>query len=244
MSNNFSESVLIEAGIASGMKVLDIGCGNGNFTFVVSNLVGESGLIVGYDREEELLNQAQQTSEEKEINNVRFVLGDLSDLSNLEEGDFDAVVCRRVLMYLPDRVEILTVLKSFLKPGGLFVLIEADSTMIPQSVVPMPLHDKVIGWLWNTVEKEGADVSMGFHLTGVMKEAGISVDNIRVETGIQGFGGNALHIIAGVMIPRLEKHGVATAEEVDIDTLEDRLKEERKDNMYVSDMTFAVWGHI
>eukprot|EP01130_Rhizamoeba_saxonica_P011841 TRINITY_DN493_c0_g1_i1.p1 TRINITY_DN493_c0_g1~~TRINITY_DN493_c0_g1_i1.p1 ORF type:complete len:244 (-),score=50.28 TRINITY_DN493_c0_g1_i1:88-819(-) len=243
MNNDFSQKLLFDAGIASGMKVLDIGCCRGEFTFMVSKIVGDTGLVVGYDRSQEYIDQAKLEATEKCVKNVRFVVGELLNLVDIED-DFDAIVCRRVLMYLPDRVAILRHLKHYLKPGGLFVLNESGASMVSHTADPMPLHDQVYDWVWKVIESRNADVYMGYRLESVMKQAGIIVDHVCAQPDILGYGGQPLHQIARAMFPKMEEIGIVTAEEFDIETLEERLKEERKDFTYISQMQFGVWGHI
>jgi ubiquinone/menaquinone biosynthesis C-methylase UbiE len=137
--NIFTERLLKDAGISIGMKVIDIGCGNGEVSFLVSKLVGESGEVVGVDLDNQAITAARKRSEESECNNVTFVEGKISEVVptlNL----FDAAVGRRILMYLDDPVETLKNIARILRPGGLLAFQESDSTMVPCSLVSMPLH--------------------------------------------------------------------------------------------------------
>lgn len=242
--NTFTERLLKDAGISIGMKVLDIGCGNGEVSFLISKLVGESGEVVGVDVNNQAIALGRKRAEESKISNVTFVEGKIPEaVSTL--GQFDAVVGRRILMYLANPVETLKSVKKFIIPGGLFIFQESDSTMVPYSRVPMPLHDKVVNWMWKTVEQEGADIHMGFNLPSLFNKVGISTSHIRTEPVIQGQGTHySLEFIMRAMLPRITKHNVATEVEIDIDTLEQRLSEERSDDtVYISDMAFGIWGY-
>lgn len=241
---DFTERLLQDAGIKPGMKVLDIGCGTGEVTFLIAELVGGSGEVLGIDSNGEAIAKARERVEEKFSANVYFKQEDLTKLS-LGSVQFDAVVARRVLMYLPNLTEILRNLSHLIRSGGLFVFQESDSTMIPGGITSLPLHDKVINWMWQTVESEGADTHIGFKLPKILADAGIIVDHVRAEPVIQGQGSHyPLHFIMRHMLPRIIKHGVADAKEIDIDTLEKRLSMERaSETIYVSDMAFGVWGH-
>ncbi len=242
--NTFTENLLKDAGISIGMKVLDIGCGNGEVSFLVSKLVGESGEVIGVDVSNQAIASGRKRAEESKTGNVAFVEGKIPEvISTL--GPFDAVVGRRILMYLADPVETLKSIKKFIIAGGLFVFQESDSTMVPYSQVPMPLHDKVVNWIWKTVEQEGANIHMGFNLLSLFNKVGISTDHIRAEPIIQGQGTHySLEFIIRAMLPRITKHNVATEAEIDVDTLEQRLSNERSDDtVYISDMAFGIWGH-
>jgi tRNA A58 N-methylase Trm61 len=56
----FAERLFRDAGIVAGMRVLDLGCGMGDVSMLVAQLVGPSGSVVGVDRENAVLEKARQ----------------------------------------------------------------------------------------------------------------------------------------------------------------------------------------
>lgn len=241
---DFTRRLLVDAGIGAGMRVLDIGCGGGDVTLLAGILVGEGGEVVGVDRELGPLATARDRARERQLPNVRFMQGDLEALS-AELGMFDAVIGRRVLMYQPDAVRAVQQIAYSVRPGGLVVFQEHDATMVPASVVPMPLHRQVQGWIQRTVEREGADVHMGFGLYAKLTEAGLTVEHVRAEAIVQTPA--ARYAVAGIVraiLPRIIRQGIATEDEVDIDTLDQRLDGERTNTnaTYVGDMMFGAWA--
>jgi ubiquinone/menaquinone biosynthesis C-methylase UbiE len=242
--NAFTERLLHDAGIAPGMSVLDVGCAGGEVSFLVARMVGNAGRVVGIDRDSNMLDIARARAGKESIQNVSFLQRDLSaSLSDMPA--FDAIVGRRVMMYVANPVAILTNLASRLKTGGRMIFQESDSTMLPGQVVAMPLHDQVLSWIWKTVEREGANIHMGFQLPALLKQAGMNVEHVRAEAVIQGQGTHLpLHVIMRAMLPRIVSHGVASAEEIDVETLETRLEDERRkaNSVYVSDMPFGMWA--
>lgn len=242
--NSFTERLFSDAGIAAGMNVVDIGCGNGEVTFLVARLVGKSGTVVGVDRDEHAIATAKKRAEELQCENVSFLQGDISGVIPASM-QFDAAVGRRILMYLPDPVRTIQSIANVVRPGGILAFQESDATMVPSRLEAMPLHDQVVKWIWKTVEAEGANIHMGFNLPSVFAKAGIAASHIRAEPVIQGQGTHyPLAHIVRAMLPRMMKHRVVTESDIDMQTLEQRLADERAgDAVYISDMAFGIWGH-
>ncbi|AUX34739.1 MULTISPECIES: class I SAM-dependent methyltransferase [Sorangium] len=244
MVGEMTDRLLADAGLGAGMRVLDVGCGAGDVSFRIAQLVGGQGQVVGIDRDARPLAAARDRARELGLPNVTFAEGDLGALAP-EHGLFDAVVGRRVLMYQPDPAAAVKGLSRALRPGGLVVFQEHDATMVPASLKPLPLHERAHQWMWRTVEREGADIHIGFHLAAVLEQAGLDVVRVRAEAIVQT--PRAHHRTAAIiraMLPRIVQQGVATEAEIDVDTLEERLAEERtKANAtYVSDMVFGAWA--
>lgn len=236
--------LLVDAGIGAGMRVLDVGCGTGDVALLAGDLVGARGEVVGVDRDAAPLAAARERARERRPANVGFVQGDFDALP-LGPGAFDAAVGRRVLMYQPDATRAVRHLARNVRPGGLIVFQEHDSTMVPAGLVPMPLHRRAQEWIWRTVEREGADVHMGFGLHAALTRAGLSVEHVRAEAIVQtpdapyGIGA-----IVRALLPRIVRQRVATEDEIDADTLDRRLDEERVSTnaTYVADMVFGAWA--
>ncbi|MGK9170580.1 methyltransferase domain-containing protein [Inquilinus limosus] len=243
IGGEFTRRLLNDAGIAGGMRVLDVGCGSGDVTLLAAELVGPTGAVVGVDHEAGVIAAARDRAGSEGFSHVAFEVADLASLSDL--GVFDAIVGRRVLMYQPDPVQALRNLHRFLRTDGLVVLQEHDTTMVPASVRQMPLHAMVQGWIKQTLEREGADTHMGFHLHEALTAAGLMVEQVRaepiVQTPTQKYPVGA---IIRAMLPRIVQHGVATEEEVDIETLDSRLDAERLSTgaTYVGDVMFGAWA--
>ena len=92
--------IFAEAGIRSGMRVVDLGCGAGDVAFVAADLVGPDGFVVGVDRSPDALARARLRAEQRGLAQVQFVEGDIHDPA--PGGPFDAMVERLVLTWVPD----------------------------------------------------------------------------------------------------------------------------------------------
>ncbi|MCF7554692.1 methyltransferase domain-containing protein [Pseudomonas petrae] len=240
---DFTAQLLSDAGIGPGMRVLDVGCGSGDVAFLLSGLVGETGEVVGIDHDYAALATARSRAAAGQAFPT-FVQSGLLDVP-ASLGTFDAIVGRRVLMYQPDTVAAATALARLLRPAGVMVFQEHDTTMVPASLDGFALHRKAQGWVREMITREGADLHIGFHLHGILSKAGLAVENVRAECIVQTPDKvYALGYIVRACLPRIITLGVATADEVDIDTLQQRLDDERtqSDGIYIGDVMFGAWA--
>ena len=95
----FTRQLFREAGLRSGMRVLDAGCGSGDVTLLAGEIVGPSGVVVGVDRAAAAIVRAKERAESQRMSNLQFVEGDPT-VMKLNEG-FDAVVDRSHSHVLP-----------------------------------------------------------------------------------------------------------------------------------------------
>jgi ubiquinone/menaquinone biosynthesis C-methylase UbiE len=81
------------------MKVLDLGSGAGDVALLAAHLVRPEGTVVGIDTNPAILEVARARARDAQHRNVSFEAGDIRGLSLAR--DFDAVVGRYVLMFMP-----------------------------------------------------------------------------------------------------------------------------------------------
>lgn len=236
-----------DAGVTHGMRVIEIGCGGGEVTQVLAELVGSSGAVVAIDRHQDSLSTAQDRMKEHGIQHVQFLsadaAGDLSSLGHLQYESFDVLAGRRVLMYLPDPAGVLRRFARWLRSGGLVVFEETDSTMVPARISPMEAHDQAVAWFGKMLVAEGANKAMGFSLPATLVQARLNFERIRAEAVIQGQGAQyPMSYLLKLVQPRIIAAGIATQEE--IESLAVRLDTESRDPacVYVSAMSFCAWA--
>jgi len=109
----FTNRLFRDAGIASGMRVLDIGCGMGDVTMLAAQLVGPSGRVVSIDRDQASIETAQRRVSAIGLENVKFYQADLLTFEDAES--FDAIVSRLVLEFLPDTTAVIKRLSMLLR---------------------------------------------------------------------------------------------------------------------------------
>jgi 2-polyprenyl-3-methyl-5-hydroxy-6-metoxy-1,4-benzoquinol methylase len=245
--NTMTQRYLADAGVTHGMRVMEIGCGGGEVTQVLAELVGSSGTVVAIDRNKDALAMARERMKEQGIEHVQLmsvdVAGDLSSLESLQHESFDVLGGRRVLMYLRDPAEVLRRLARWLKSGGVVVFEETDSTMVPARTTPMAAHDQAMEWLRRMLVAEGANTAMGFGLPATLVQAGLRFERIRAEAVIQGQGTQyPLSALLKLVQSRIISSGIASQAEVD--SLAARVDAESRDPacVYVSEMSFCAWA--
>lgn len=222
-----TEHLLRLAGLEPGMRVLDIGCGTGDVSFLAAKLVGEAGEVIGVDKSPEAIALAAQRAESVGLSNVRFITADLSEL--VLEEPVDALIGRLVLMYFSDPAVLLRRLGHLVRPGGLVVFQELDSTAA-KSLPQCALVETAVARINETFTRAGADVQTGLKLPQIFTEAGLPQPEMLQSARLgYGPGSPAYQQIAEItrsLLPLMERVGVATAVEVDIESLAGRLRQE------------------
>jgi SAM-dependent methyltransferase len=216
---------LLEAGIAPGMRVLDVGTGRGDVAFLASEIVGETGAVVGIDRAAEALAVARQRSEAWPLRNLSFEPGDLAELTFA--SPFDAVIGRYVLEFQPDPAAVLRGLVSHVLAGGLVAFQELDMTFY-RSFPRVAIWDRCCQLITETLEASGADTATGTKLPSIFAGAGLPAPEMRM-TAIIGAGGNSHEPVRRVtdivpsLLPSMEELGVVAPGELDAETLAERV---------------------
>jgi SAM-dependent methyltransferase len=132
--------------LLAGKRVLDLGCGTGRDVYLLSQLVGPEGEVVGVDMTEEQLALAQEhQAHHRELfgfGNVRFLRGYIEELDklDLEPGSFDVIVSNCVLNLSPRKDAVLRGVHRLLREGGEFYFsdVYADRR-VPQAVRENPV---------------------------------------------------------------------------------------------------------
>jgi ubiquinone/menaquinone biosynthesis C-methylase UbiE len=76
----FTRQLLQQAGINTGMRVLDVGCGSGDVAFLAADLVGPTGEVIGADRAAAAAQRATARAQARDLRNVKFLEGDPTEL--------------------------------------------------------------------------------------------------------------------------------------------------------------------
>jgi protein-L-isoaspartate O-methyltransferase len=218
--------LLKRGGIQSGMRVLDLGSGPGDVSFLVAEIVGPDGTVVGLEQDPAQIAVADKRRDAIGLANVSFRQGDARTF--VDEEPYDAVVCRLLLFHLPDAVDVAAHHLANLRPGGVFAAVDYD--MGGMRVRPeVELYSQVVRWAKAGFAYAQADPCVGMRFPVLLQQAGFcEVGTLGVQVYWPPDNRAAVGYLVGVV--RAMKDGilaasVVTEDELDLDTLEERLAE-------------------
>lgn len=171
------EALVAELGVAPGLDVLDLGCGDGT-TAVPEAQLGAN--VLGVDIAENLVAAGNARAQRLGLTTLRFQQGDATDLKDLADDSFDLVVSIFGAMFAPKPFDVAKEVVRVTRPGGRIVMgnwIPNDPTFVAQllrvstAYSPPPPEGFVSPMTWgveeNVLERFGA--------------AGIPAENITCE---------------------------------------------------------------
>jgi ubiquinone/menaquinone biosynthesis C-methylase UbiE len=126
------DALVDSIGITKGVKVLDLGCGDGT-TAVPEARRGAD--VLGVDISRPLVEAANRRAKELGLANLTVREGDASDLQGIETGRFDLVVSIFGAMFAPKPSEVAKEMVRVTRPGGRIVMgnwIPNDPTLVAQ----------------------------------------------------------------------------------------------------------------
>ena len=160
------EALVNAIGIGPGLKILDLGCGDGTTALPAARLGAD---VLGVDIASNLVEAGNSRAAQAGLSNCRFQEGDASDLSGLENKTFDRVISIFGAMFAPKPFEVAKEMVRVTKPGGRIVMgnwIPNDPTLVAQilkisaSYSPPPPEGFISPMTWgvesNVLERFGA----------------------------------------------------------------------------------------
>jgi 2-polyprenyl-3-methyl-5-hydroxy-6-metoxy-1,4-benzoquinol methylase len=239
---------LLEAGIVAGMTVLDVGTGVGDVAFLLAEMVGPTGSVVGVDRSPAAVAAALERGKARTVANVSFEVANLGQLT-FDTG-FDAVVGRYVLQFQPDPAAILGRLAACTRPGGIIAFHEIDWSDF-RSWPQVAAWERVRKVITESLTAAGASARAGTELASVFADAGLGTPELRMAA-IIGAGAGSRDVVertVGVALTLLRSraaNGLPQAEDFDPETIADHVLREltAAGSVAIGASEIAAWVHI
>ena len=226
--NPVTEQLLRRAGLGVGMRVLDVGSGVGDVAMLAARIVGTAGSVTACDLDEKALAVLRERAVSEGLANISTLAGDLHALAL--PHDIDAVTGRHILIHLPDPLAIVRLVAGLVKPGGVVVFQEYDFSVMHAGFPPTPLRDRTFE-VFRDFFAMARHGNMGTRLPVLFAAAGLTDIDARAEYPVgpgvaespyyEWFAESLRSILA-----RAVAAGVPGARDVEIDTLEARLRAE------------------
>ena len=226
--NPVTEQLLRRAGLSAGMRVLDVGSGVGDVAILAARIVGTAGSVTACDLDEKALAVLRDRAVSEGLANISTLAGDLHALAL--PHDVDAVTGRHILIHLPDPLAIVRLVAGLVKPGGVVVFQEYDFSVMHAGFPSTPLRDRTFE-VFRDFFAMARHGNMGTRLPVLFAAAGLTDIDARAEYPVgpgvaespyyEWFAESLRSIL-----PRAVAAGVPGATDVEIDTLEERLRAE------------------
>jgi len=126
------ESLVEDIGVGEGMKVLDLGCGDGTTALPAARLGAD---VLGVDIASNLVQAGNRRAQAEGLANCRFQEGDASNLEDLGDDSFDLLVSIFGAMFAPRPFDVAREMVRVTRPGGRIVMgnwIPNDPTLVAQ----------------------------------------------------------------------------------------------------------------
>ena len=224
------EALVSKLGITEGLKVLDLGCGDGTTAVPAAQLGAD---VLGVDIASNLVAAGNERARALGLTNLRFQEGDATDLNELDDESFDLVVSIFGAMFAPKPFDVASEMVRVTKPGGRIVMgnwIPNDPTLVAQilkvsaSYAPPPPEGFISPMTWG-IEDE---VIERFGAAGVPKE-GISFENDTYTFNNPGSPSELVAVFRSYYGPTMNAFEAAAAEgrEADLEAELDALFNEQ-----------------
>lgn len=245
--DDYTEHALRLAGLRPGMRVLDIGCGPGDVSFIAARLVGPTGTVLGVDAAPEMIELAGARAAEQGLSTVHFTQSAI-DAVALDEP-VDAVIGRLILMHLPNPAATLRHLSSFVRPGGVIAFCENDITGA-RSFPDMPLFGQVTAGIVRAFEAMGLSARFGTTLHTVFSDAGLGAPRLTLgtpigtadDTDILAYAAEVWRLVS----PVAQQQGFAIDELADIDEFVPLFREQARavDALITMPPIITAWARV
>ena len=153
------EQLVATMGITPGMKILDLGCGDGTTAIPAARLGAE---VTGVDIASNLVEAGNRLAQNESLPNCVFREGNATDLSELKDGSFDLLISIFGAMFAPKPLDVAREMLRVTRKGGRIIMgnwIPGDPTLVAQilkisaAYTPAPPEGFISPMLWGVEEQ-------------------------------------------------------------------------------------------
>lgn len=212
-----TERMLREAGVRTGMRCLDAGCGTGEGMRIVGCIVGKTGHVTGLDIDAPMARRTEAALLAEEGPQFSTVAGDITRDDPVAGAPFDVVFARLLLLHMTDPVGAVRRLGALVRPGGRLVLVDYDLGHL--AVRPEhPAFERGFQILTECFRRSGKDVDAGLRLGEYIARAGLPEPDgcdFAPSFGRLAEIGHRLVSVLASLIPAAQALGIAEPAEVE-----------------------------
>lgn len=176
--DRISRRRLLDAGVEEGWRCLEVGAGAGSIAYWLADQVGASGSVHAVDRDCSLLGEGRA--------NLTVAEADLTT-TDLGTSQYDLVHARLVLMFLPERTDVLEKLVQALRPNGVLLIEEYDCYPV-EAAADEPFRSSAM-FLVQRLESLGASFRWGRGLPSALSR--LELDDVTAEEDVPLFRGRS-----------------------------------------------------
>jgi ubiquinone/menaquinone biosynthesis C-methylase UbiE len=218
--------LLLEAGLQPGMRVLDIGCGSGDVSLLVAEMVGPTGSVVGIDRSPAAVTLARDRARAAGQPGITFHEAAAENYAG--PAPFDLAIGRYILMHQADPAVMIRAAASHVRMGGVVAFHEVGIFGTFEMRPSVPLWQQSLDLICKAFLSVLAHPDTAGRLIEHFHRAGLGQPAVFCETPVAGGADSVAYAwvaetLRSVM-PQLRTIGVPTAG-IGIDTLEDRIRQ-------------------
>ena len=236
-----AEIMLERIGVAAGWHCLDLGCGPGGITGLLSRRVGAAGRVLGLDADPVFLDYARR----EKPPNVQFVEGD-AYRTGLEEASFDLVHVRFLATTAGEPVKLLREAMRVAKRGGVVAFQESDISSL-KCFPPHAAWDRLRDAVAAVLEAVGADPRFGQRLYAMARAEGMKgVEYRPFVVGVRSGDAMTDYLPATVesMRSALLEHRILSPAELDAALAGCRAHLAQPDVCFSLYTAVQVWGRV
>jgi ubiquinone/menaquinone biosynthesis C-methylase UbiE len=223
----YTEKFFREAGIGTGLRVLDLGSGIGDVAMLIAQIVGPTGEVVGVERDPQSVDVARARASEAGFTNVTFLAAEIAQVPDVEP--FDAVAGRFILQFLPDPAAGLRSVSRLLRPNGVVAVQEVAWAPSRAANAHLPLWSACASVVYAAIRRNGANPEVGLALYRIFAQARLPEPELKVDMQMSA---SRKHLLWPYDLLLSIRAGLPATEDLeglgDLTTLADRLEAEAR----------------